>query len=379
MAVENMVRAPTRTASTVSALMIGLAFVFSTGAYIVSQKAAINRSLDRSLNCDIQVASSQQLQASSYHFSEAEVRRVLSLDGIAVADPIRVASVDIDGDTISVLAHDMNAYFSLAPDLLDTGDNASARRVTSSGQGVLISNNLAVRRGLRLGDPISLDTPNGSLELPVVGTVDYFRNEKGTIFIDNSVYEKYWNDSAADYIFIGLKKGVDKLEFKRKVSNALGSDRRAFVYTMDEFKQWVDSLVDQFFTLMYLQVVVAIFVAALSLANTMIISVDERRRELGIFRAIGGLRRQVVKLVLLEALAISLIGLFAGAVAGVFNAYYLVDTAVTAVSGYTIRLVFPHLVAWPAVPLVILIALAASLFPAIRASRLNVAEAIGYE
>ena len=378
-AVENMTRAPTRTASTVGALMVGLAFVFSTGAYIISQKAAINRSLDRSLNCDIQVSSSQQLQSSSYHFSEAEVHRVLSLEGIAVADPIRVASVDLDGDTISVLAHDMNAYFALAPDLLDTGDNGFARKATSSGQGILVANNLAVRRGLTLGDRVRLDTPGGSLELPVVGTVDYFRNEKGTIFIDDGVYEKYWNDNAADYIFIGLKKGVDKQAFKRQVSNALGSDRRAFVYTMDEFKQWVDALVDQFFTLMYLQVVVAIFVAALSLANTMIISVDERRRELGIFRAIGGLRRQVIKLVLLEAVAISLIGLFAGAVAGVFNAYYLVDTAVTAVSGYTIRLLFPHLLVWPAIPVVILIALVAALVPAVRASRLHVVEAIGYE
>ncbi|MGH9820309.1 MAG: ABC transporter permease, partial [Pyrinomonadaceae bacterium] len=378
-AVETMARAPHRTASTVGALMVGLAFVFSTGAFIISQKEALNHSLDKSLNCDIQVASSQQLQSSTYHFPNAAVDRVLAIPGIDVSDTIRVGSIDYRGDTISVLAHDMNAYFTISPDLLDVGYPQTAREATSRGEGILVSNNFAMRWNLKMGDRIKLDTPGGSLELPIVGMLNYFRSEKGTIFLDNSVYRKYWNDTDADYIFINLKPGVDKTVFKQQVFGALSGDTHAFVYTHEEFKQWVSQLIDSFFALMYLQMVVAIFVAALGLANTMVISVDERKRELGIFRAVGGLRIQVVKMVLLEAVAISLIGLASGAVLGIFNAYYLVNTAVKVVAGFTIRLVFPYSLIWIALPLVVLVAVVSSAWPAIKAARLRVVDAIGYE
>jgi len=378
-AVETMARAPHRTASTVGALMIGLAFVFSSGAFIVSQKDALYRSLDKSLNCDIQVASSEQLQSSTYHFSKATTDRVLSLRGVATADRIRVASVDYRGDTISVLAHNMNSYFTMSPDLLDSGDPARARAAATSGEGILVSNNFALRWNLKVGDRIKLDTPGGPFELPIVGMLNYFRSEKGTIFIDEAIYTKFWNDTDSDYIFLNLEPGVDKTVFKQKVFETLGPDINAFVYTHEEFKQWVSRLIDDFFTLLYLQMVVAIFVSALGLANTMIISVDERKRELGIFRAIGGLRMQVVKMVLLEAVAISLIGLAAGAITGIFNAYFLVNTAAKVVAGFTVRLSFPYSLVLMAVPLVILVAIVSSSLPAIKAARLRVVEAIGYE
>jgi putative ABC transport system permease protein len=359
--------------------MIGLAFVFSSGAFIVSQKDALYRSLDKSLNCDIQVASSEQLQSSTYHFSKATTDRVLSLPGVATADRIRVASVDYRGDTISVLAHNMNSYFTMSPDLLDSGDPARARAAATSGEGILVSNNFALRWNLKVGDRIKLDTPGGPFELPIVGMLNYFRSEKGTIFIDEAIYTKFWNDTDSDYIFLNLEPGVDKTVFKQKVFETLGPDINAFVYTHEEFKQWVSRLIDDFFTLLYLQMVVAIFVSALGLANTMIISVDERKRELGIFRAIGGLRMQVVKMVLLEAVAISLIGLAAGAITGIFNAYFLVNTAAKVVAGFTVRLSFPYSLVLMAVPLVILVAIVSSSLPAIKAARLRVVEAIGYE
>lgn len=378
-AVETLVKTPRRTSSTVGALMVGLAFVLSNGALIYSQKAALSRSLDKAINCDIQVASSQQLQSSAYHFSQATAERVILLPGIDIADVIRVGSIDYGGDTISVLAHDMNAYFAISPDLLDTGDPQTARDMTSRGEGILVSNNFALRWNLKVGDRVTLDTPGGPLELPVVGMLDYFRSEKGTIFLDTSIYRKYWNDTDADYIFINLKPGVDKSVFKRQVFDTLSGNRNAFVYTHEEFKQWVSRLIDQFFSLMYLQMAVAVFVASLGLMNTMIISVDERKRELGIFRAVGGLRRQVVKMVLLEAVAISLIGLAAGTISGVLNAYFLVNTAAKVVAGFTLRFYFPVSIVFAAIPMVIVIAIFSAWLPAIRAARLNVVEAIGCE
>ncbi len=378
-AVETMARAPRRTASTVGALMIGLAFVFGQGAFIYSQKAALYRSLDKAINADVFVTASDQLHSRTYHFSEETARRISSLPDIATADEIRIASIEYGGEEITVMAHDMNSYFAVSPDLLDIGDPQTARAATSSGEGILISRNLAFRWNISMGDTMKLETPGGTLSLPVVGMLDYYQSEKGTIFLDRSLFKKYWRDTDVDYVFINLKPGVDRQAFKSSVQSVILGEQDAFIYTHEEYKVWISNIVDQYFALTYLQMVIAIFVAAIGLINTMVISVAERNREIGIFRSIGGLRRQVVKMVLLEAVAISLVGLMTGVIAGIFNTYFLVYTAAKVVAGFSIRMKFPISMVLAAVPFVILFAIISAWLPARKAARLNVVEAIGYE
>jgi putative ABC transport system permease protein len=378
-AIETMARSPRRTSSTVIALMIGLGFVFSYGAFIKSQKTAINRALDKAISADILVAASNEVHSRTYHFSEATANRIAAFPEIAAADVTRIALTTYGAEEILISAHDMNAYFAVSPDLLDFGDRESALPSTASGDGMLVSNNFAARWNVRLGDFITLDSPSGPLSLNVVGMLDYYRSEKGTVFIDRSLYKRYWGDSDVDYVFIDLKEGVDRTAFKEKVETNLRGEQKSFVYTHEEYKRWISGIVDQFFGLMYVQMSIAFFIASIGLVNTMVISVTERRRELGIFRAIGGLRRQVVKMILLEAIAISLIGLFVGTLAGILNAYFLVNAATRIVAGYTLPLIFPISMVLAAIPVVILVAVMSAWFPARGASRLNVVEAIGYE
>jgi putative ABC transport system permease protein len=376
--VESMAASPRRTVATVGALMIGLSFVIAHASFIQSQKAALDRSLDKTLSSDVLVSSSEQITGRSYHFSEDVARQIAAMPETEIAAPMRVTSVTFGGEDVSLSAHDMNKYFVSSPDLLDLGDPQLAREATSRGEGALISTNLSMRTGLGLGDRIKVESPNGTIELPIVGMLDYFRSEKGTIFIDRELYKKYWNDSAVDYVFIDVKPGVDRAAFKQKLQNALAGEH-AFIYTHDEFKAWVTRLIDQFFTLTYLQMVIAVFVAAIGLVNTMVISVAERRREIGIFRAVGGLRRQVAKMVMLEAVSIGLIGLVTGAIMGFFGAYFLVYTAAKVVAGFTIDLVFPWWVVLASVPLVLIVAALSAFVPSFKAARIHIAEAIGYE
>ncbi|CAN5626112.1 ABC transporter permease [soil metagenome] len=378
-AVETMARSPRRTTSTVIVLMIGLAFVFSHGSFIKSQKTALDRSLTKNVAADMLVTASGELNSKTYHFSESTIKKISSVPDVAIYDPIRVTTVTYQDQEISLMAHDMNAYFAISPDLLDTGDAGKARAGTVSGDSILVSNNFALRWNKNVGDMVTLDTPGGPLTLKVMGTVDYYRSDKGSIFFDRSVYEKYWRDTDSDSVFIDLKPGADRAAAKSNIEKALSGEQRGFVYTHEEYRQFLNVVVDQFFALMYVQMVIAFFVAVIGLVNTMIISVAERRRELGIFRAIGGLKRQVLKMVMLEAVAISLIGLFVGVIAGVMNAYFLVNTAARVVAGYTLPLIFPISMVMIAVPVVILVAIVSAWFPARSASRLDVVEAIGYE
>lgn len=378
-AVDAMARSPRRTSTTVIALMLGLSFVFSNGAFIQSQKTALNRSLDRAVNADYLITTSEQVRSRVYHFSEETALRVASLEEVRRAESLRVTTTDYKDQEVAVIAHDIDAWLTRAPDVLDEGDAETARRLGASGDGFFVSQNFALRFGVGLGDTITLETPSGFCERPIVGILEYYHSEIGTIFFDRKLYKQFWQDNAIDYILVTLKPDANRAAFKSKAEEAIAGEQRAFIYTREEYKQWANRLIDQFFTLVYLLMIIAVFVAALGLVNTMVISVVERRREIGVLRAIGGLRGQIRKMILLEAVAISLIGIAAGLISGMLQAYFLVHTAARVIAGFTLPFRFPSAMVLAALPIVIIVALVSAWLPANRAARLKAVEAIGYE
>jgi len=93
----------------------------------------------------------------------------------------------------------------------------------------------------------------------------------------------------------------------------------------------------------YMQLVVAVFIAVVGIANTLVISVAERHREFGVIRSIGGYRAQIRKMVLLEALSIAVVGVAVGSVAALFNIEFLSRTVSTMLTGYDVPFYFPWL------------------------------------
>lgn len=378
-AVDTISRTPRRTSATVGALMIGLSFVFAVGAFIQSHKGALNRVLDRTVNADLLITTSEQMRSRTYHFNEELAQRIGALSGVAQADNVRVRETSYKSDEIVVIARDMDSWFDSSPALLDEGDARRARELTARGEGFLISQNFASRYGIRIGDQLPLETPTGTLLRPVVGILEYYYAEKGTVFLSRELYKKFWRDQGVDYIVLNLRPEIDRAAFKKNVEREIAGEQRAFIYTHEEYKQWVNRLTDQFFTLVYLQMIIAVFVAALGLINTLVISIAERQSELGVIRAIGGLRGQVRKMILLEAVSISLVGIAAGLMAGVLSAYFLVRTAATVIAGFRLEFHFPFTTLLLMIPAVLAVALVSAWLPARYAMRLPIGEAINYE
>jgi len=379
MAVDAAVRMPRRTSATVGSLMLGLSFVFSVGAFIHSHKAALNRMVDRSVNADLMIATSDQLRSRTYHFSEEQERRVSSLPGVTSNDGMRVTAVKQGNEELMVMARVMDVWFSHSPGLLEEGDTQKAHEQSMRGEGFVISQNQSLQSGVGIGDQLRLETPGGPLTRPVVGIVEFYYVEKGTVFMDRKLYKEYWGDNSVDLILLYLEPGIDRSSFKAEINRVMAGEQRAFIYTNEEYKQWSSRLTDQFFTLTYLEMLIAIFVATMGLINMLVVSVSDRQRELGILRALGGLRSQVRKIVILEAATISLVGFGTGVIAGLFNAYFLVRTAARIIAGFSLRFQFPLSVVLVTLPIVLVVALLAAWWTAQRAMRLRVVEAIGYE
>jgi putative ABC transport system permease protein len=379
LAVDAMIQTPRRSAGTVGALMVGLMFVFSTESYIQSYRQMIDRWMNQVLNADLFVATSTMLRSTSYHFTEDLGRHIAALPGVSRVENVRFTAIPYRGDTAAVNAIEMDGFLERSLGAIGGVDPRSIRDKLIRGEGALVSRNFSTRWGQAIGATLALDSPNGSLTLPILGFLDDYRSEKGTIFMDRALYKKYWNDDAVDFVDVDLNPGVDQLAMKSEVERLTAGSFHAFVYTNAEFKSWISSLVDQFFTLNYMQLIVAVLIAILGIVNTLLISVSDRRREIGIVRAIGGLRSQIKKLVLLEAVAVAVVGVIVGSIAGVLNTVFMSHTVSVVLVGYSVPFHFPWEFVLLSVPVVTVVSLAAGWWPARNAACMQVIEAIGYE
>jgi putative ABC transport system permease protein len=379
LAVDAMIQCPRRSSATVGALMIGLMFVFSTAGYIQSYRHMVDRWVKQSLNADIFVATSTAMRSSTYHFDEQLGRRIATVPGVKRLENVRFTSVPYDGDSAALIAIEMDGFMARAIDAVEGESEKTLLHALPRGKGVLVSRNFATRWKMHVGDSLTLNTPNGTLQRPILGVLDDYRSEKGTIFLDRALYTRYWHDNAADFFLVTLKAGVDPVAAKRQIQNLTSNTVHAFVYTQVEFKKWVYGLVDQFFVLNYMQLLIAVMVSMLGIVNTLMISISERKREIGIIRAIGGLRAQIRKLILLEAVALSIVGVAVGTLAGMFTTEFMAHTVSTVLAGYAVPFYIPWTLILISLPMVIGISLLAGWWPAQHAVGSQISEAIGYE
>jgi putative ABC transport system permease protein len=158
-----------------------------------------------------------------------------------------------------------------------------------------------------------------------------------------------------------------------------GSIQTVFVAKNRDVREYVIRLANQWFGMTYIQVFVAVAVAILGIANTITVSILDRRRELAVLRSLGGLRRQIRRTIWIEAAAIALIGFMLGAAIGAINLYYELQAIGHVVTGMILDYVFPLGIAVVLLPIILGAAFLAALLPAEGAVRSSLVEALEYE
>jgi putative ABC transport system permease protein len=259
------------------------------------------------------------------------------------------------------------------------GDPNTMNRLAAEEKGVVIGENLAGLEKLKLGDPVDLATPTGPLHLPVVGIIRDYSNQLGAIFLERKAYIRYFQDDTVDIFRVYVKPGVRPEDVRSEIVDRLGSQRRMFVLLNQEVRDYVLGLTNQWLGMTYLQVLVAVLVAVLGIVNTLTVSIADRRRELGVLRAVGGLRSQIRGTVWMEAAAIGIIGLLLGIATGAINLYYELQAIQQDLTGMALTYQFPFGIVGILVPVILLAALGAAILPAENAVRGSLVEALEYE
>ena len=234
---------------------------------------------------------------------------------------------------------------------------------------------LAESNDLGVGDTLALRTPSDQRStLRVAGIYDDDGGLLGNISVDNRVLERDFGERKDAFALVRLRDGQDAAAVERRLSALLDRTFPAVeVLTAEQFKDQQADQVNQLLGLIYALLSLAIIVSLFGIVNTLVLSISERTRELGMLRAIGTSRRQVRRMVRFEAVITSLIGGLIGAVLGVVLAVLFTQP----LEDFVLSI--------PVVTLLVLLLLAAlagvlaAVLPARRASRLDVLEALAYE
>ncbi len=379
LAADSLLQAPRRTSGAVAALMLSLALVVALGGLSRGSFDSIYQWMAIALNPDLFVSPTQSLTDRSFRFPGSMGDELRAIPGIAEVQAVRDARILIRNAPIMFVAADVASLQRRATLPPVAGDSREMYRLASEGKGVLASENFALLRGSKLGDIIDIPTPSGLLKLPIAGIVKDFSDQQGTILMDRAVFQRYWNDSTVNVFRVYLRPGAAESNVKRAILEKFGNQERLFVFTNREVKQYILNLTNQWFGLTYIQIAVAVLVAILGIVNTLTVSITDRRRELGVLQAVGGMRNQIRHTIWLEAISIGAIGLVLGLAFGVAQLYYSLNISAEDIAGLNVPFEYPYQIALLLLPIILAAAFISALGPAESAVRGSLVEALEYE
>jgi putative ABC transport system permease protein len=379
-ATDTLLQAPRRTSATVLALMISLGFVLTLAGLTHAFRASYTTWMNGVMNADFYVTASQRFFSKAYRLPPEFATILSEIPGVRWVEEFRGIHIKYEGKRPFLATLPLEKTFGRLEMTIIEGSRRDLVEKVPRGQGIAVSDNFARLFKKSLGDPVTLDTPSGPLTIPIAAIVMDYSSDMGTIWMDRSVYLAYWKDVGLDTIDILLTPEADRAAISHEIRSRLaGKTDRLFVMTASEMKENVHKILDQFFALSYIQLVISLFVAVLGITNTLVISVAERRRELGILKALGTERSQVALLIVLEALGISIVGSVVGYALGTYLIRYASDAISAANTGWTLPYAFPWGIAAGLAPLLVVVTVLAALYPAKLALSVSPAEALEFE
>lgn len=362
----NARRSPRRTSATASALMIGVALMSALAVIAASATASIVQVIDDTIGADYVVFGS-----SFRPFPPAVFQAVEGTPGTDVVTYVRqTVAKTPDDNRVPVTGVDTAAISQVIT--LDFSQGS----LTGLGLGgAAVDSDTAAANGFEVGDEITLSFPNGEGVLGIDAIYEPAGPYTGFIVTLPTVRSigTLTQDSA---IYISLAEGADPDEVRAELDRRLAAFPTVALQDQAQFKDDIAGQVNQVLGFLFALLALAVLIAFLGIVNTLLLSVVERTRELGLIRAIGATRPQVRRMVVIEALIIAVFGALLGVAFGVL--YGALLQRVLEPEGFS-ELAVPggQLVAF--VVLAGIGGVLAAVWPAWRASRLNMLRAIATE
>ena len=367
---RNSARNPRRTAITAAALMVGIALITGINVVLASATTSLNHILDTQIHADL-IISGQSGGALPPTFDGTVLDRARDLPGVASVVGVAADIGLVNGETTPIAAvTDPSAMRAM------TGMTASEGTIDPIGAGQFVLDaKTAQTLGLHAGDTVTVQLSKG--EPATYRIVGVYRQIPGVSgWITSQTATAGFRTASPTEGLIQLTSGASVTDVKTKVAALLADSPEVSVADRSGYVRQQTAALDAILAMVQILMTLSIVIALLGIVNTLALSVIERTRELGLLRAVGLRRRQLMSMIGVESVVISvfgaLLGIAVGAGLGAAVAAGLHDQGIT-----TITLPGPQLLTYLVIGAVI--GVIASAVPAMRAARLKVLAAIAYE
>ena len=367
---DNATRNPARTASTASALMIGLALVTFVAIFSAGTFKSFEDAVDQLFIADYAITATNTFTPIDAAAGEALVGK----PGVSDVTPIRAGSSRFLGGDHNLTAVEPNIATGVRLDWKSGGTSVPGRLGSN---GFFTDNDFAKSHHLHVGSVVNMEFPSGKhADVRLLGI--YEKPNGGSPFgeatISTALFDKYIPRPRDEMVLINTPDGVSDANTATLKDDVSGF-ADAKVQTRDEFKANFIKPIKKVINLLYALLALSVIVSLVGIINTLVLTIFERTRELGMLRAVGMTRRQVRMMIRYESIVTALMGAALGMVVGVFLAALVTQ----ALSGQGVVFAVPWLQLVYFIVAAILVGILAAVIPARRAARLNVLRALQYE
>ncbi len=373
-AVATLLRAPRRTALTVTTLGIGFGTVIWLWTLARSFEQSVIEVMPGVLRGDL-VVSSANIGAGYVEapLEDGILGQIADVSGVGAVVGEQTADWRYADGPIALNAFDARYFvdttfgrWRLSGRSLPDATGAVAR-----GEAVLVSENFVHNVGDQVGDVVTLETPSGPVSLRIAGVAPDFLSSRGTILLSREQYRRYWLDGHITHALVATTPGTDVDQVRSAIARTLGQRYHLRVLGLTELVGWFSEQVRRAFSALHILGALVLVVVLVGVGDALSAGVLERTGELGVARAVGARRNALGRMLVAEALLLAALGIVVATAFGFGLGLLWVESTFPALVGWTLSLHFPGTQAMGVAVGAFVVCLVAAYVPAARAVRLD--------